>query len=221
MDQQKPQSLQTRTLLYNVTIVGAAVACLTGLFVFEQHTAIERQLQLRAEALAEFLASQAQFALLVGDRAELERIAASTLGNEDVLDVRFSDAGGVVLAQGCPSPDGPRMRHSGNRAGGFAEGRGSRERGIGSGHGRTPPRCIRLCSHRLFQGKAGGAVCAYGSLRPGRDDASSSPHPGGTVYAIPHGFWRRSRISSNSRAKSARATCRRRPRSNTWTRSAI
>jgi signal transduction histidine kinase len=99
MDQQKPHSLQTRTLLYNVTIVGAAVACLTGLFVFEQHMAIERQLQLRAEALAEFLSNQIQFALLVGDRAELERIAASTLGNEDVLYARFSDARGALLAQ--------------------------------------------------------------------------------------------------------------------------
>jgi len=37
MKQQKPQSLQTRTLFYNVTIVGAAVACLAGLFIFEQH----------------------------------------------------------------------------------------------------------------------------------------------------------------------------------------
>ena len=99
MDKQKPHSLQTRTLLYNITIVGAAVACLTGLFLFEQHTAIEGQLRLRAEALAEFLANQIQFALLVGDRTELERIAESTLGNEDVLYARFSDAAGALLAQ--------------------------------------------------------------------------------------------------------------------------
>src|SRR5260370_8534913 len=94
----KPPSVQMRTLLYNITLGGAAVACLTGLFVLEQHAAIERQLQLRAEALAEFLANQIQFALLVGDRTELERIAASTLGNEDVLYARFSNAAGTLLA---------------------------------------------------------------------------------------------------------------------------
>jgi signal transduction histidine kinase/ActR/RegA family two-component response regulator len=99
MDKRKPHSLQTRTLLYNVSIVGAAVACLTGLFVLEQHAAVERELQLRAEALAEFLASQTQFALLIGDRSELERIAASTLKNEDVLYARFSDAQGGLVVQ--------------------------------------------------------------------------------------------------------------------------
>ena len=92
-------SLQTRTLFYNVSIVGAVITCLTGLFLLEQHNAIERQLQLRAGALAEFLASQAQFALLVGDRADLERMAANTLSTEDVLYVEFADFARSTLAR--------------------------------------------------------------------------------------------------------------------------
>jgi signal transduction histidine kinase/ActR/RegA family two-component response regulator len=95
----KPRSLQTRTFIYNVTIVGAVVTCLTGLFLWEQHNAIERQLQLRADALAEFLASQIQFALLVGDRPELERIAANALHTEDVLSVEFRNSDDGILVR--------------------------------------------------------------------------------------------------------------------------
>src|ERR1041385_4267040 len=99
MKPRKSQSLQTRTLLYNITIVGAAMICLTALFLFEQHFAMDHLIMLRAEALAEFLASQIQFAMLVGDRSELARIAVSTLHDEDVVYARFTDAAGVVLAE--------------------------------------------------------------------------------------------------------------------------
>src|SRR5690242_9320097 len=101
----KFRSLQTRTLVYNVSIVGAVVTCLTGLFLWEQHNAFERQLELRADALAEFLASQIQFALLVGDRPELEKIAANALSTEDVLYVEFGNSSGVTLVRSArPRP---------------------------------------------------------------------------------------------------------------------
>src|SRR6476661_1695713 len=99
MKRQKTHSLQTRTMFYNMVIVGSAVGWLTGLFLFEQHLAVDRQLLLRAEELAQFLASQSQFALLVGNRTELARIAASTLRNEDVVYTRFRDSAGAVLGE--------------------------------------------------------------------------------------------------------------------------
>jgi len=99
----RSRSLQTRTLLYNVSIVGAVITCLTALFLLEQHTAIERQLQLRAESLAEFLASQIQFAMLVGDRVEMDRMAASALHTEDVLYVEFANSTGEILVRSARS----------------------------------------------------------------------------------------------------------------------
>ena len=95
----KSRSLQSRTLFSSVMIAGAVITCLTALFLLEQHKAIDRQLQLRAESLAEFLASQVQFPMLVGDRSELERMAASASGSEDVMDLEFTDAAGSILAR--------------------------------------------------------------------------------------------------------------------------
>src|SRR5579883_792367 len=99
MKVRKSQSLQIRTLAYHGVIVGAAVACLTGLFLYEQRRAMDQQLLLRAAGMAEFLAAQTQFAMLVGDRAELNRLADSTLRTEDVMYVRFSGADGSRLAE--------------------------------------------------------------------------------------------------------------------------
>ncbi len=60
---------------------------------------MHRQLLLRAEALVEFLASQSQLPMLVGDRMDLNRIAGNTLRDEDVLYARFNDAAGLKLAE--------------------------------------------------------------------------------------------------------------------------
>ena len=78
------RSLQTRALIANSVLVGCSVFCLTVLFLVTQRAAIHRQLRLRAESLAEFLASQSEFALLVGNRAELERTAATAVAGEGV-----------------------------------------------------------------------------------------------------------------------------------------
>src|SRR6476660_9247934 len=113
MGRVKTQSLQPRTLLYNILVVGAAVTCLAALFLWEQHKATDLQLRRRAVSLAEFLASQTQFAFLVGDRDELGRIAASALSNEDVLYVVFADPGRAPiiqrLRQGAPGLTPPAV----------------------------------------------------------------------------------------------------------------
>jgi HAMP domain-containing protein len=71
-----------------------------------QLQAIQTQMDLRAKVLAEFVATQSDFALLVGDRAELQRIADSALAIEDVLFVVVTDRGGEsarAVRPGFPS----------------------------------------------------------------------------------------------------------------------
>jgi PAS domain S-box-containing protein len=85
------RSLLRRTLAANFLLLLAAVVVLTSLFLAIQHVALNRQLQLRAETLASFLASQSQFAFLVGDHQELARLAAAALETEDVAYVEFDD----------------------------------------------------------------------------------------------------------------------------------
>ena len=79
--------------------MGLTVSSLTGLFVWSQQTEFRRQLQLRANALADLIQSQAEFALLVADRQELQRIASRALASEDVVRVTMSDVSGTLLAQ--------------------------------------------------------------------------------------------------------------------------
>ena len=50
-----------------------------------QSSDLRRQLELRAQTSADFLASQSEFPLLTGDREELQRVANAALRNEDVL----------------------------------------------------------------------------------------------------------------------------------------
>lgn len=85
------RSLLARTLAANFLLLLVAVLVLTSLFLAIQHSALDRQLQLRAETLASFLASQSQFAFLVGDQHELERLASAALEAEDVAWVEFDD----------------------------------------------------------------------------------------------------------------------------------
>src|SRR5437879_649255 len=96
-------SLLRRVLLANLVLVGVSIACLAVLFLAAQGAALQRQLESRAELLAEFLASESQLPMLVGNRLELERLAATALASEDVLYVQTQDSAGHVLARTAKS----------------------------------------------------------------------------------------------------------------------
>ena len=93
------KSLLNRALAANVVLVGTSVGCLVTLFLVTQRSVLQGQLEARAGLLAESLASQSELAMLVRNRAELERTAATALGSEDVLYVLMEDAAGNVLAE--------------------------------------------------------------------------------------------------------------------------
>jgi len=79
-------SLLVKILFGPTTLVGVAVLCLSALFLLRQQSALQQQIELRAQTLASSLASQSEFALLVGDGGELKRMADFALaGNPDVL----------------------------------------------------------------------------------------------------------------------------------------
>ena len=85
-----------RALLATLLVGAAAIGVVTVLFVFAQRSILQHQVELRAAALAGFVASQAEFPMLVGDRVELQRIAANALASEDVLFVTFDDKSGPL-----------------------------------------------------------------------------------------------------------------------------
>jgi diguanylate cyclase (GGDEF)-like protein/PAS domain S-box-containing protein len=60
---------------------------LTGLFLFSYRSEFERQQQLRARTLAQFVARQCEVPALIGDRGSVEKVAATALISEDVLAV--------------------------------------------------------------------------------------------------------------------------------------
>jgi signal transduction histidine kinase len=88
------QSLRTRVLASNMVIATVTVLSLSALFLWTYSQDLERQLSGRAESMAEFLAGQSQFAMLVGDRAELERIADNAVASDQVVFVQLSDTEG-------------------------------------------------------------------------------------------------------------------------------
>ena len=96
------RSLLVQASLANVLVMLGAAVSVTSLILWNQNTGLQRQLELRAEASVEFLASQSAFPLLIGDRAELERVAKSTATNEDVLYVVITDETGHQLAAAGP-----------------------------------------------------------------------------------------------------------------------
>jgi signal transduction histidine kinase len=93
------QSLWARVMASNMVIAAVTVFSLSGLFLWTYSRDLERQLTGRAEALAEFLAGQSQFAMLVGDRSELERIADNAIASDQVVFVQLNDtlSGSPVL----------------------------------------------------------------------------------------------------------------------------
>ena len=100
--------LFTRALLGTFLLVTACVVSLSGLFLLRHQAAFQRQFELRAESLAGYLAAQSQFALLVGNAEELERMARLAMsGNEDLLYVVVEDSSGKCIA-------GVRREHIGS-----------------------------------------------------------------------------------------------------------
>src|SRR5689334_16501932 len=95
---ERPESLLTRVITSSVALAGVSITVLTVAFLLATGAAFETQLRLRARSLADFVAGQSEFAMLVGDRVELEAIAANALAGEDVLFVSLTDASGQRLA---------------------------------------------------------------------------------------------------------------------------
>lgn len=90
------RSILARAIWGDVALVTFAIAALTGMFVMVERDGMRRQLTLRANAVASFAAAQSEFAMLVGDRAALERLASAALSGEDVVFVEFTQDRGVV-----------------------------------------------------------------------------------------------------------------------------
>ena len=100
------QSLQTRALVASLALSGISVLILTVLFLLAQRSALKQQLELRASTLAEFVASRSQFAMLIGNQAELEAVAAAAVTSEDVLFVKLAAVGQATISsrrQGRPT----------------------------------------------------------------------------------------------------------------------
>ena len=84
-------SLWRRMLSAHLALNAVLLAGLTALFLWTYSRDLERQIAGRAQALAGFLAGQSRFAMLVGDRAELERMARNAVASDDVLLVELTD----------------------------------------------------------------------------------------------------------------------------------
>jgi signal transduction histidine kinase len=91
------QSLLSRVLSANLALSAFIVAGLTALFLWTYSREVERQLASRAASLADFLAGQSQFAMLVGDQSELDRIARNAVTGDEVLFVELTDGAGKPL----------------------------------------------------------------------------------------------------------------------------
>ena len=87
-------SLLTQGMAATIALHTTSACLLLGLFLFVQDRALERQLELRGESMAQFLVNELQFALLVGDQAEMKRLLESSVSNEDVLFLEVRNAAG-------------------------------------------------------------------------------------------------------------------------------
>jgi signal transduction histidine kinase len=85
------ESLLARVLAASLALSTFIIVSLTILFLLEYSRDFARQVRSQAENAAEFLANQCQFSMLVGDRAEMERLAAIAVAGENVLFVEMSD----------------------------------------------------------------------------------------------------------------------------------
>jgi signal transduction histidine kinase len=89
-------SLLARVLVSSGALASLSILGVTSLFLWNYSRDLDRQIASRAEALAGFLAGQSQFAMLVGDRPDLERIGRNAISTDQVLFVELTDAQGGV-----------------------------------------------------------------------------------------------------------------------------
>ena len=87
-------SLRTRVMTGNILLASVTVLGLSTVFLWTYSRDLQRQLASRAAAAAEFLAGQSQFAMLAGDRSELERIAGNAVLGGQIVFVELRDAQG-------------------------------------------------------------------------------------------------------------------------------
>src|SRR5579864_9002501 len=93
------RSLLTQASLANALVMVVAAWSIAALILWNESGVMRRQLELRGQTSADFLASQSEFPLLTGDREELKRVAKSALSNEDVLYVTIGDEAGNIMAR--------------------------------------------------------------------------------------------------------------------------
>jgi len=93
------RSLLTQASVTNALVMVGAAWSITALILWNESSVMRRQLELRGQTSADFLASQSEFPLLTGNRDELQRAAESARRNEDVLYVAIADASGKILAK--------------------------------------------------------------------------------------------------------------------------
>jgi PAS domain S-box-containing protein len=103
------QSLRARALAANLALAAIAITVLTVVFLLAERSALEKQLKLRAGTLAEFVASQSQLAMLIGNRAELQNVAAAAVSGEDVLLVELECSGQAKISAGGRGANAARL----------------------------------------------------------------------------------------------------------------
>jgi PAS domain S-box-containing protein len=83
-----------QALAATIVLLTVSAVLRLGVSLFIQDRVLERQLELRGESMAQFLARELQFSLLVGDRGEMQRLLEDSAANEDVLFVEVLNPAG-------------------------------------------------------------------------------------------------------------------------------
>ncbi|MFN7999258.1 MAG: ATP-binding protein [Bryobacteraceae bacterium] len=87
-------SLLTQGMAATIVLHTASAFLLLAIFLFVLNRTFLRQLELRGESIGQFLSSELQFALLVGDRVEVQRLLDISSANQDVLFLEVLDTHG-------------------------------------------------------------------------------------------------------------------------------
>jgi PAS domain S-box-containing protein len=95
----KERTLLSRAITANMLLAVFSGIVVTSLYVAAQRSEFDHQLRLRADTLAEFLATQSQLGMLVENRADLQQIASNALSVEYVLFVEMLDRSGRRVAR--------------------------------------------------------------------------------------------------------------------------
>ncbi len=87
-------SLLAQGLTATVALHTISAGLLLAVFFLFGERAMEGQLELRGQSIAQFLANELQFSLLVGDRAEMKRVLEASSGDQDLLFLEVLSASG-------------------------------------------------------------------------------------------------------------------------------